>query len=481
MATSLIKVTSASVRNLGNVHSDMTGPILELFTNATAYSQDGKPYCDARLIDENDPNKARLVVLSHSFISESSHIFNYGHLDTADKINHRKFNIGMYITAGRVCEKGKEGMIVITFDPNKRRGEVMRAYSENEYMHSISKINIILKDDDTSTIFTDQTDEDEAHRIEKVWKNTLWQVKLRQDQSHDKFCKMMDDTIISHAMKEKKQSTAFIFINLKKVVIDKKNRCFLTKTGDDIMEYDGNENHSFRKTISAHFLPYITGLESHDVRERKFYINGKLVNMACSKSKTASWIQQVGAQIQLRTAKFIQLCDNKVQVKFNYIKEDLEIVCKNYKACSDFTITNNNLIPSGIVMTYYDKVFNSSPFSFHNGECFTNMPDTAIHFRYLVDAFCNKKPINDYDVVRFFQLIGIPNANIENDKKKSQEIRNNQLKKNSKILGIISDSEEHLGYDYMSKLLIKPGRWIRKNNKETLEYDIKSVYTVYPM
>jgi hypothetical protein len=471
-----IRVTEGQLIALSNVHPGFWGAVKENYANAEGYASDGaNPYCDSYLVNEQQPDLAYIYFRSHSIIEmhDASHVFDLGHKDNAKVRKHRKFNIGTYIVAGKMCRVGKTGMTIVSFDPVTKQGLVMRAYLADGYVCKVEPCLITLDRNGQPSLFATAKDAAERNRIEKLWLGTQWENgEFNQGASHKGYCAMLWATCVQHAMGDNKPSkqfatTVFLYSDLKTVALEGKAapECFLKSTDSDILERDGGSPaFGFRNTIREHFLPYVNRmpLQGQDVKRRQFLVCGKGVTLNASGSEDAPWIAKLAKVINdapKHGQEWYKLLGGHVVVKFCNVDIGANKAVANFKHFSRAIIGANNALPVGAGVAHGDKVISKTPFGIHKGECFQLMPEAAMLWEPLANALLNEGRVMPTHVDKLWTLMGFPEARREMQPDLTQPQRDAQLAENARALGV--DQTGTKGYKWLCQLLIKPFRKAR--------------------
>lgn len=484
-----IRVAASNLRALSHAHPGVRGIVKEVYANAEGYASVGViPHCNAVLVDEDDADLAYLFFRSHSTIDKSDRVLDIGHLDDIDSqpatetSRHRKFNVGTYIVAGKLCDRNKEGMIVATFDPVARAGHVMRAYVGDEgYVCRVPPVPLALDEANKPTLFSTPQALRDRNRIEKLWLSTRWEVPLNIQESHANFCEMLDRVAIAHSFEGKKfVTTAFVYTHLKTVHDEEQQKrvCFLRSTSNDIL--DRVEGSSFRDALREHFLPHVNGMPlMPGPKKRLFQVMGVPVTLAPTHDVNAPWIAKVAQLLNDSSSnKWYALLGGAAHVKIAKLSEPLaKRVYDNFRSHSRSTISASaGALASGIVVSHIDKVLSKTPFGFYRGDCFQVTPETAAMYDSLVDCFLSDARIKEDHVDQLFALLGVNDAKNEVDMSLSDDQRSRQLSINAKILGI----DDVTGYAHMTKMIVRPHRKARKVvDKVNLVIDETRVDKVY--
>ena len=471
-----IRVTEGQLIALSNVHPGVWGAVKEVFANAEGYATDGVgPYCDAVLANEESADKAYIYFTSHSSIKpgDAVEIFNLGHRSDAKEYKHRKFNIGTYIVAGKMCRVGKTGMTVITFDPVTKRGMVMRAYLCPEgYVCKVDPVPITLDQNGRPTLFSTARDATERNRIEKLWLGTQWENgEFNQGASHKDYCNMLWDTTVKHAMTAIKgknyATTSFLYFDLKTVVVQGTDRpaCFLKSTFNDILERDGGSPaYGFRNTVREHFMPFVNRmpLVGAEIKKRDFRVIGQPVSLGPSGADDAPWCAKIAKVINDAPRvgqEWYRLNGGQVHVKFCNVEINAQQAIDNFKHYSRNICGDNSALPVGVVCTHFDKIISKRPYSFHMGETFQLVPEAATKWEPLANALLTEGRVKPEHVDALWDLMGVPEARLE-IAGQTAEIRDKQLKINASWLQV--DQSGTKGYKFLCELLIRPFRKARK-------------------
>jgi len=473
-----IRVAASQVRALSNVHPGFWGAVKENYANAEGYASDNtNPYCDSYLINEESSRLAYIFFRSHSSVTftNASHVFDLGHLQDAVDMKHRKFNVGTYIVAGKMCRVGKEGMTVISFDPVRCEGLAMRAYiSEDGYVCKVNPCLITLDKDGHPSLFASAKDATERNRIEKLWLGTQWENgEFNQGASHKDYCSMLWSTCVEHAMGGGKPSkmfatTVFLYCDLKAVVLECKTaeECFLKSIEGDILERDGGSPaYGFRNTIREHFMPYVNRmpLQGVEVKKRQFFVGGKAVTLNATGSEDAPWCSKMAKCINdapKSGQEWYKLLSGHVSVKFsNLAGINADRAVANFKHYSRAILGANQALPVGAVVVHGDKIISKTPFGMHKGECFQLVPEAAQLWEPLANALLNEGRVLPTHVDKLWALMGIPDAKRELDPDVTAAQRAEALGENARALGV--DGSGTKGYKWLCQLLIKPFRKAR--------------------
>ena len=484
-----IRVASSQVRALSNVHPGVWGAVKEVFANAEGYCTAGiTPYCDAVLVNETMADMAYIYFRSHSLVTgeTASHIFDLGHLQDAVKQLHRRFNIGTYIVAGKMCRPGKEGMSVISFDPVARSGIVMRAYvNEDGFVCKVNPVTINLDGKGMPTLMTRETPPEERNRIEKLWLGTQWEAgEFNQGASHRDYCSMIYETTVKHAMEGKGfATTTFLYFDLKTVMADGKNtpECFLKSTTNDILERNnGSPAYGFRNTLREHFLPHVNRMPlitASETKKRTFLVMNSPVTLTQSGSDDAPWIARVVKVVnESRVGNtWYPMSGGDVMVKFASVDLTAAQTIDNFRTFSRHVIGATLAMPVGAIVTHFDKVISKTPFGLNKGEPFQLCPEAATHWEPLANTLLSEGRIKPTHIDLLWTLMGLANAKLE-CVGETEAIRSKHLSENSNVLGI--DQSGTKGYKYLCQLLIRPFRKVR--NKVDVE-GVKSHVGVFNM
>ena len=468
-----IRVAEGQLIALSNVHPGVWGAVKEVYANAEGYASDKTtPYCDAVLVDENNPDRAYLYFSSHSYIAEPEHVFDLGHLGSASAVMHRKFNIGTYITAGKLCRVGKTGMTVISFDPATNTGLVMRAYvGDDGYVCKVNPAKITIDSKSGKPVlFTANMSAEQRNVTERLWLGTRWEVgEFNQGASHAAYCQMLWDTTIKHAREYKKHATTtFLYTHLKTWDDDgyvPSPLCFLMSTHNDILERESDSPaYGFRNTIREHFAPCINNmpLVSTDLKKRMFKVMGTPVNINSSGNVDAPWIARVSRALNLEpriVSEWYNLCGGKVMVKFANVEAPAQQILTNFKHYARHICGVTQALPVGACVLHGDKHISASPFALHEGRVFQLRPEASTLWEPLANALLLEGRATEKHVDKLWEIMGVPSARLEIDPKATPEQRATQLKINSDILRV--DDTGTKGYKYVSKLIVRPTRKAR--------------------
>lgn len=477
-----VRTASSQLRALSRAHPGIGGVAREIYANAEGYASDGvTPFCNGVLVDEENPDDAYIYFLSHSDLTNPERVFDLGHLDEAASAKHRKFNLGTYIAAGKLCRHNKEGMIVAHVNPHTGTGLVMRAYIDDEgYVSRVLPVELVVDASADATCRVSLLSTPEAmadrNRIEKLWLGTRWDKPLDIGTSHLNFCAMLWSTFVAHAYQGKagKQfcTTMFLYTDLKTTP---EGLCFLESSRNDIKERDTTAAYGFRNTIREHFLPHVNSmpLVGSSSKKRTFQVMSVPINLSASGDDEAPWIANA-AELANRSRdgwKVIKAGYVDVPVKFvNSCDINSKRVYDNFKDHSRSIVGTNAALPVGAVVTHFDKVISKTPFGLHKGECFQVCPEAATHYEPIVNGLlkAGELTFKHTDSI-FVHLLGVPNAKVEMDPNLSEEARLVHRAKNAEALGFPGTDK---GFEYLSKLIIRPFRKCRKLvDKKTLTLD----------
>tara|TARA_Y100000389_G_scaffold142658_1_gene140702 strand:+ start:2402 stop:5188 length:2787 start_codon:yes stop_codon:yes gene_type:complete len=489
-----IRVAASQVRALANVHPGVCGAVKEVYANAEGYhSPSVNPYCNAVLVNEDDPRKAFIFFQSHSLVTveSSEHVLDLGHLQDAVAMSHRKFNVGTYIVSGKLCVEGKEGMIVISFDPATREGLVMRAYISAEgYVCKVQPVKITLDKTGTPSLFATASSPTERNRIEMLWLGTQWEKgEFNQGASHRDFCKMLWETTVKHAMgadtndNKTYQTTTFLYCDLKTIVLEGKTEpeCFLRSTANDILERrsDGTTGNGFRVTIREHFMPAVLRMPLVPSTEKKrdFSVMGKSIALTASGKEDAPWISRIASKVNTtprtgETEWYVVCKDTASECYFKPTNVTMaaKLMKQNWEKGSRSLTGINNAEPVGIVVVHGDKVLSKGAFDFHTGKVFQVTPEAANGYEPLVTGVMRKGEPTHTDADALWVILGVPNAKREMDMSLTQAERDAQRLINAAVLGV--DDSGLFGYEWLLRNIVRPFRKARK--KVDLEGALKT-------
>jgi hypothetical protein len=481
-----IKVAASQLRAFGHLLPSVCDCAKEIYANAEGYCTSGDtPFCDSRLFNEEDHDRAFIVFRSHSSLTPTTakHVFHLGHLDGVEKKKHRRFNLGTYVVAGTMCRENKEGMIVASFNPATRTGLVMRAYVDAQgYVCHVEPVTITLNTEGMPTLFAAGIDVVERNRIEMLWLGTQWEEgEFNQGASHRKFCKMLYETTVEHAMQGNPSkpfdkpgglhsTTSFIYFDLKTKVIDGATKCFIKSTDNDILEVDADGAYGFRTTVREHFLPHVNRmpLTGTDLRRRLFQVQGVPVTITASGAESSPWCARVVDAVNKVSTSgndgWYQLCRDTefpVWVKFAIMQYPIKKITDNFYKHGSLVLNESQALPVGVVVTHLDKVLNKSAWSALNGDYFQQPPAVASKWHGWSSQLLTAGRIKASHVSTLWELIGEPNAHCECDGE-TDEIRTRQRARNVSRIQVVLPDGTQIGFQETLNMFIRPYRRCRK-------------------
>ena len=482
-----IRTTHAQIRALANVHSGTSGAVKEVYANGVGYATEGvTPYVDAILKNEKSVKGAYLYFISHSFVDDFNHIFDIGHRSAAVvgeakatdmAALHRKFNAGTYITAGKVCMEGKEGMIVVCWDPYKREGKAGRAFiNEEGYVCRVSEKRFTVSADGSVSFWADGDSGSHRDEVRKLWLGTQWETRREVD-SHRLFCEMVQSHVVAHAQQGKRfATTMFMYTDLKTAVDErtKQTVCFLRSTDRDILPFEEPDDSSlgFRKTIREHFMPYVNGCPGmKQLKKRSFYVMGVPITQLAAAvgvrtstlEEESPWCAKVAALFNEHgghpQSNWYPILGGKVRVKFVRVPGCTpRQIYQNWWKYARAPSGANEALPVGTVMIHGDKVMNKTPFAVLTGQCFQEMPPMASKYESLVNVML-KQEMTPSHVDELFLMLGMPDARLE-QYGATPEICEEHRARNAKIL--FGHDTGSPAYRYVMCILVKPSRSARR-------------------